>query len=156
MTLQELLGSKAVRRVEFEGRTFYTASDVVGVLGKSGSAQWERLKRDEPQLARLARKLVISQEEIEVLDLTGVLRLIQSIDGPRAARLKLWLAKTAFQRLCEAENPELAALRAGGSMSGMAIRRDGSTSAFAESAPAMSSPPSGTSAARATASSFAT
>jgi hypothetical protein len=117
MTLHDLLESETLRRVEMDGQTFYAACDVVSLLAEieSGQAQWDALKRAEAQLARLARRVEATSDrptELEMLDLTGVLRLIQSIDSPRAARLKLWLAKAASQRLAEAQNPELAALRA--------------------------------------------
>jgi hypothetical protein len=46
-----------------------------------------------------------------MVDLPGVLRLVQAIPSPRAEKLKTWLARTAVERMAEAQNPELAVLR---------------------------------------------
>jgi hypothetical protein len=51
-------------------------------------------------------------EPVEVLDLAGVLRLVQAVNSPRADRLKGWLAATAAQNVRDADDPERAAARA--------------------------------------------
>jgi hypothetical protein len=79
---------------------------------------WADLKAREPALARLAESVEFQVDEdgrtvtTDALDLEGVLRLIQSIPSPRAERIKRWMAESARQRIEEAENPELALVRA--------------------------------------------
>jgi prophage antirepressor-like protein len=113
-----LLEGKEVRRLEREGKTFFVAVDAVAVL--TGSARpaeyWEDLKRREPHLAKVVETAEVpgaegASERLEVVDLTGLLRLLQSVPSPRAEKLKTWLARNAVERLEEAENPELAVMR---------------------------------------------
>jgi hypothetical protein len=107
--VQTLLNDPQIRRAEHERRTVYSVQDVVRALtGSEHPAEmWEDLKRREPALAAI----VLDADEFEGVDLAGVFRLVQSIDSPRADRLKNWLAQNAFERLEEAEDPELAILR---------------------------------------------
>ena len=44
----------------------------------------------------------------DVLDVEGVLRLVQSVPSPKAEPFKLWLAKVGHERLQETVDPELA------------------------------------------------
>ena len=48
----------------------------------------------------------------DVLDTSGILRLIESIPSPKAEPFKLWLAKMGKERIDEVFNPELAVNRA--------------------------------------------
>ncbi len=45
-------------------------------------------------------------------DTEGLLRIIQSIPSPKAEPFKLWLARVAYERIEETEDPELAFDRA--------------------------------------------
>ena len=107
--VQLLLNDTRVRRAQFEGKTVYAAADVAGVLAESDHAAelWEDLKSREPALA----DHVFSTEEFEAIDMAGVFRLVQSLDTPRAERIKSWLAQTAVERIEEQDDPELALLR---------------------------------------------
>ena len=102
---------------------------------------WDELKRVEPQIGRAAEVIHAPvraanvaadgnaaedaraapaddgradspTEPVEVLDLAGVLRLVQAVNSPRADRLKAWLAATAAQKVHDADDPELAGFRA--------------------------------------------
>src|SRR5687768_14055145 len=112
--LNALLHGPAVRRFERNGRTLYAAADVVGALAETTSAAeyWNDLKTREPVLADVVETVGDGSAEVEVVDVDGVLRLVQSIPSRDAERIKRWLARSARQRLEEAENPELALLRA--------------------------------------------
>jgi len=107
--VQQLLNDQRVRRAPFQGRTVFAAADVAGVLAESDHAAelWEDLKMREPNLAAH----VIPTAEFEAIDLPGIFRLVQSLDTPRAQRIKAWLAQTAAERIEEQDDPELALLR---------------------------------------------
>src|SRR4051794_34098977 len=116
--MNTLLSGDQVRRLERDGKTWYAVTDVIAVLTGTTdpAAHWTGLKECEPQLAKLTETAAIrapagSSEAVEMVDLTGVLRLVQAIPSPRAEKLKTWLARTAVERIAEAQNPELAVLR---------------------------------------------
>ena len=117
MSIENLLEHPHVRRAERDGRTLYAAADVVAALVESAhpAEYWEDLKQLEPALARWVETVDFHDDDVtvalDVVDLDGVLRMIQSIPSPRAERLKWWLAESARKRLEEAEDPELAFLR---------------------------------------------
>jgi DNA-damage-inducible protein D len=48
---------------------------------------------------------------LEMVAVDGVLRLAQSVESPRAERVRMWLAESGRQRWEEAANPELAMVR---------------------------------------------
>ena len=48
----------------------------------------------------------------DVMDTSGILRLIESIPSPKAEPFKLWLAKMGKERIDEVFDPELAVNRA--------------------------------------------
>jgi DNA-damage-inducible protein D len=50
--------------------------------------------------------------ETDAANTETMFRIIQSIPSPKAEPFKLWLAKVAYERVQEIENPELAARRA--------------------------------------------
>ena len=108
-----LLADERIRHVIHDGRTVYAAADVVAVLAESEHPAefWEDLKNHHPALADRAVVASFSGFDIDALDATGVFRLVQSLESPRAEKIKEWLAQTARERLEEAEDPELALLR---------------------------------------------
>jgi hypothetical protein len=112
--LNSLLNDRRVRQVIHDGAATYPAADLVAVLTDSEHPQelWADLKRIHPALADRAVVFTLEDgEEVDALDVAGIARLVQSVDSPRAEKLKNWLAQTAQERLEEAENPELALLR---------------------------------------------
>jgi DNA-damage-inducible protein D len=118
--LNALLHQDNVRQTTSpDGNALYAAVDIVAMLTgpESAEALWEQIKRAEPALARQVHFAEFSVGETrpatrDALPLEGVLRLVQSIPSPRAERLKTWLAQSTRDRLIEAENPEMLALRA--------------------------------------------
>jgi hypothetical protein len=122
--LSALLHSDRVRQWSKDNQTRYAAQDVLAYLTGSAHAgdMWADLKKREPQLAALVEQVDVAipageavyagaTEAVDVLDLAGVLRVVQSVPSARAERIKLWLADSATARLEEAEDPELAVLR---------------------------------------------
>ena len=121
-SLKSVLESGSVRRTVQGGRTLYDVVDVVAALAVTREPQqdWEDLKAREPQLAGVVEEVEFSVDVAadqfksmtgDAVSFEGVLRLVQSIPSRRAERVKRWLARAARERLAEAENPELAALR---------------------------------------------
>jgi prophage antirepressor-like protein len=108
--LDQLLDDERVRKVELDAKTWFTAADVVAVLAETEHAAefWEDLKHREPKLVRWVEP---HHELGEIVDLEGIFRIVQSIDSPRAEKLKLWLADSARQRVEESQNPELTVIR---------------------------------------------
>jgi hypothetical protein len=114
-----MLSDPRVLRSQHQGQDWFSAAGVVQVLTESlhSVEYWNDLKQRVPVLATKAEPLefVLNDEgstiTADALDLDGVLRLILSIDSPRAERLKRWLVESARRRLEEAEDPELALLR---------------------------------------------
>jgi len=116
--MNALLSADQVRRLERDGKTWYAVTDLIAVLTGTTNAveQWSGLKQREPQLGKLTELATIaaadgSSDVVEVVDLPGVLRVVQAIPSPWAEKLKTWLARTAVERMAEAQNPELAVLR---------------------------------------------
>jgi hypothetical protein len=116
--LRDLLQAGNVRRADRDGRTFYAAVDVIAALTDSahGAAQWDDLKRHEAVLDLSVESFRLPGEDggpvvVEMLPLTGVTRLIQSLSSAKAERLKGWMAGVAAERVEEEANPELAVLR---------------------------------------------
>ena len=117
--LRILLEGEQVRRVVHQDQTLYAAMDAIAVLAdaKDPAGFWEQLKTNEPQLLQHIERAEFPSapgrpDVSEGLQLEGLLRLIESIPGKGAERLKGWIAQSASQHLREADNPELLALRA--------------------------------------------
>src|SRR5690242_2069238 len=91
VAIQNLLDGCAVRRVRLGDAWLYGAKDVVRLIG-DGPTDWEDLKRENPKLATIARKVQVAGidgkwEAVDMLDTEGVLRLVQSIPGHHAERI---------------------------------------------------------------------
>jgi DNA-damage-inducible protein D len=114
-TIGHLLEDERVRKTQLGDRVYYAAADVVAVLADCADprAEWDDLKEFEPALRRrsVLADLPGAGEAEEVLGLSGVMRLIQAIDSPRAERLRGWLAEVAAQHVREEVDPELAIQR---------------------------------------------
>jgi DNA-damage-inducible protein D len=115
-----VLSDPRVLQIEREGQIWHSAVGIVQVLTESEHPEefWKDLKAREPILAAMIEHVDFTVDEegrtiaADALNLNGILRLIQSISSPRAERLKNWLIESALHRLAEAEDPELALLRA--------------------------------------------
>ena len=114
-----------VRKVFHEGEWWFSIVDVVQALSETANAAryWSDLKR------QMIDKEGFSEvyDEIVKLKMPGadgklyptdaanpetVFRIIQSIPSPKAEAFKRWLAKVAYERIQEIQNPEIAIKRA--------------------------------------------
>src|SRR5439155_23460717 len=74
---------------------------------------WSDLKRRDTSLADEEWLEVECEGQVDLLPMVnaaGVFRVIQSIQSPRAEKIRQWLADSAVQRLDELEDAELAVL----------------------------------------------
>jgi DNA-damage-inducible protein D len=114
-----------VRKILHNGEWWFSIIDVIEALSDTTNAAryWSDLKR------QMTDKEGFSEvyEEIVKLKMPGadgklyptdaanpetVFRIIQSIPSPKAEAFKRWLAKVAFERIEEIQNPEIAIKRA--------------------------------------------
>ncbi len=102
---------------------YFSIIDVIEILTGSPNARkyWSvlktRLKKEGSQLATDCSQLKMQSSDgkfykTDVADTEQLFRLIQSVPSPKAEPFKLWLAKTASERLDEMQDPELTIDRA--------------------------------------------
>jgi DNA-damage-inducible protein D len=115
-----LFQEKAVRRIWYQDRWFFSVIDVIAILTDSPNPRryWSDLKRDletegfsEVYAQSVQLKMEAPDGKMRVTDAadtTTLLRIIQSVRSPKAEPFKRWLAEVGAQRLEEIENPELA------------------------------------------------
>ena len=108
--IKAVLTDPRVRQVIHAAHTLFCAADLVAVLSEGGQPPdaWERIRENHPEVAE---RIVMTAPTGEMLDLEGVFRLIQAMDGPRVQRLKNQIAAAARERFDETDDPELALLR---------------------------------------------
>jgi hypothetical protein len=120
-TIHGILSDPRVYQIQRDHQTWYSVAGVLEVLTESEDVKslWEQMTQREPALAALSQPMPLASGDsaekprtFEAMTFDGVMRLVQSVQSPRAERVKRWLVETARQRLEEAENPELAMLRA--------------------------------------------
>ncbi|MEM9243683.1 MAG: Bro-N domain-containing protein [Pseudomonadota bacterium] len=110
---------KTIRRAWHHEQWWFSVVDVCGALTDStdAGAYWRKLKQrliqesNEPVTNCHGLKLQAKDGKMRVTDCAnteGILRIIQSIPSPKAEPFKRWLAKIAYERVQEIENPELA------------------------------------------------
>ncbi|HEV2237946.1 MAG TPA: Bro-N domain-containing protein [Ktedonobacterales bacterium] len=114
----------SIRRVQHEGRWFFSVVDVVGVLtgSKAPLQYWRDMKRrlnDEGWIETQAKCLPLKmraadgkQRLTDAADTETLLRIIQSVPSPKAEPIKQWLAQVGAERLREMEDPSQAIERA--------------------------------------------
>jgi DNA-damage-inducible protein D len=115
----------SVRRVQHDGRWFFSVIDVVGVLTGSDRPRkyWSDMKRrlaDDEGFVEVSAKCGQlkmpspdgKQRLTDAADTETLLRIIQSIPSPKAEPIKQWLAEVGAERLREMEDPSQAVERA--------------------------------------------
>lgn len=120
-----LFHEKQVRRHWDEEKElwYFSVIDVIAILTNSTNANnyWKVLKhrliKEGNESVTNCNQLKLESSDgkkylTDVADAEQLLRLIQSIPSPKAEPLKLWLAKTGYERIEETEDPELAMERA--------------------------------------------
>ena len=89
---------------------YFSAVDIIEVLTESKEPRkyWSvlktRLKKEGSQLATICSQLKMKAADgkfykTDALDAEGCLRLVQSVPSPKAEPVKLWLAKTGYERM---------------------------------------------------------
>lgn len=115
----------AIRRVCHNDEWWYSVVDVVGALSGSDRASkyWNDLKTkltDKEGYFELSEdigKLPMPSADgrnrpTEVATTETILRIIQSISSPKVEPLKRWLARVGYERIQEAQDPEILIKRA--------------------------------------------
>jgi DNA-damage-inducible protein D len=109
-----LFEQKPIRRAELDGIIYFSIVDIIEVLTGSTapSKYWDAVKRREPHLSTICRKLKLlsldgRKRPSDCADTEGVFRILMSVPSPKAEPFKMWLAQVGKQAIVEAENPEL-------------------------------------------------
>ena len=125
-TISNLFEGKEIRSVwDSEKEEYYfSVVDVIGVLTESPRPRkyWNSLKtklnNEGSQLSsKLGQLKLKSQKDgksylTDVLDTTGIFRLVESVPSPKAEPFKIWLANLGSERINEVFDPEIAVNRA--------------------------------------------
>jgi hypothetical protein len=117
-----------VRRVydEKSETWFFSVVDIVQILTQqpnsvAASNYWRvlkhRLKKEGSQVVTSCNRVRLKTSGgksymADIADVETILRLVQSIPSPKAEPIKLWLAKTGYERMQEAADPSRAFDRA--------------------------------------------
>jgi DNA-damage-inducible protein D len=115
----------AIRKVLHNGEWWFSVVDVVATLARSDrpSKFWSDIKRrliEKEGFSDLSAKIgklpLVGQDgklyPSDVATTETILRIVQSIPSPKAEPLKRWLAKTGYERIQEARDPEITIKRA--------------------------------------------
>ena len=114
-----------IRRVFREGEWWFSITDLIEALTETTDAPryWSKLKHhmiEEEGFSELDDEIVRVQmvardgkmQEADTATPETLFRIIQSVRTPRAEAMKRWLAKVAYERIREIQNPEIAVKRA--------------------------------------------
>lgn len=127
MSALVLFEQKQVRRVFHEEEWWFVVVDIVSALTESSnpSDYLKKLRRRDPSLAEafkgggqfvpplaLPFETTGGVQKLQCWNVSGILRLVQSIPSPLAEPFKRWLAKVGHERLQEIADPSLALNRA--------------------------------------------
>jgi hypothetical protein len=121
----KLFESKKIRSSwnKEEEKWYFSIVDIIEVLTGTDRSRkyWSDLKtklnKEGSELSAKIGQLKMQSEDgkmylTDVADTEQLLRLIQSIPSPKAEPFKQWLAKIGYERIEEAENPEMTIDRA--------------------------------------------
>ena len=116
----KIFGERKVRSVwdDEAEKWYFSVVDVVAVLTDSADPRnyWKvlknRLKKEGNETVTNCNQLKLRAEDgkmrlTDVADQEQLFRLIQSIPSPKAEPFKVWMAKTASERLDQIQDPEL-------------------------------------------------
>jgi len=116
---------KQIRRVLHDDEWYFSVVDVIGAVTESdrSSKYWSDLKSkmvSEGGVAELSDKigkLKMPGEDgkerlTDAANVETIFRIIQSVPSPKAEPFKRWLAKTGYEKVLEAQNPDIAIKRA--------------------------------------------
>ena len=105
---------KPIRKIWENDEFWFSIVDIIEVLTDSTapSKYWNALKRREPQVSTICRKMKFLAPDgrmrpTDAANTEGVLRIVMSVPSPKAEPMKLWLAQVGRERIQEVGNPEL-------------------------------------------------
>lgn len=112
--------NNGIRRKFHDGEWFYSIIDIVSALCDTDTPEqyWVELKSqiaEKDSFYEINNKilqLTIDNIPTEVVNPETIFRIIQSVSTPKAEPFKKWLAKIAYERIKEYQNPEIAIKRA--------------------------------------------
>jgi len=121
-SLQPLIfQQKEIRRSWYKKEWYFSIIDVIEVLTDSPSPKtyWSKIKKRDiglNQLFPIWEQLKFKAKDgklysTDCTNISGILRVIQSVPSKKAEPFKLWLAKVGKERIDEIQNPELAMIR---------------------------------------------
>ena len=113
-----ILKNRKVRKILYQNERWFSVVDICGVLteGPDVEACWKELKQkllDEGcAVAEIIRRLELKvgvgkKHFIDCVNMEGMLRVIQSIQSPKAELLKSWLAQGGNESIQEFEDLNL-------------------------------------------------
>jgi len=112
---------EGIRKMLHNNEWWFVVEDLVlALIGSKDHKQYlQQLKQHDPELGRgwvqivhtLAVETESGKQMMDCANMEGISRIIQSIPAPKGEPFKRWLAKVAYERLQEIENPELATKR---------------------------------------------
>lgn len=116
---------KEIRRVCHNGEWMFSIVDVIGAITDSDRARkyWSDIKRQMVQkegfdelsanIGQLPLQAADGKMRMsDVANTETLFRIIQSVPSPKVEPIKRWLAKVGFERIQEAQDPELLIKRA--------------------------------------------
>lgn len=121
-TQVDLFKNREIRKVCHNDEWWYSVADVVrAIMQSDDEGAWRKVKS---RLKQEGSQVVADCDELKMPGKNGkmyptdcanaetIFRIIQSIPTPHAEPFKKWLAKTAYERILEIQNPEIAVNRA--------------------------------------------
>ncbi len=117
-----LFNDREIRQVFHDGEWWFCVSDVIGAITDSADPgkYLKNMRQRDDGLAAAWVELVTplevqtagGKQAVNCARADGIFRIIQSIPSARAEPLKRWIARVAYERVQETQNPELAIRRA--------------------------------------------
>jgi len=120
-----LFKGKEIRQVFHNGEWFFSIIDVIAAITETNRPRkyWNDLKKqllDKEGFYELSEKIgqlkMLSSDgklyKTDAINTETLFRIVQSIPSPKAESFKKWLAKVAYERIQEFQNPEIAIKRA--------------------------------------------
>jgi prophage antirepressor-like protein len=118
----DLFQKREMRKLFLEGEWWFSVKDILEALVETpDGTRYARSLRDSDENLKIRWseitrtvpiKAGVTVQNATFINIEGIFRLIQSVPSKKAEPFKKWLAKVAFERLQEIQNPELAVKRA--------------------------------------------